>query len=62
MASLRLLPSVSARSAYFATSPSCAKQEADRQERQKSWQAERCARGNLRKIFERLERAPITAG
>ena len=41
----------------FATSPSCAKkQEADRQKGKKSWQAERYARGNLRKIFERLER------
>ncbi|MGI4908840.1 replication endonuclease, partial [Escherichia coli] len=32
------------------------KQEADRQKGKKSWQAERYARGNLRKIFERLER------
>ncbi|EII46483.1 bacteriophage replication protein A domain protein [Escherichia coli 2.3916] len=32
------------------------KQEADRQKGKKSWQAERYARGTLRKIFERLDR------
>ncbi|HIH3669265.1 TPA: replication endonuclease, partial [Escherichia coli] len=32
------------------------KQEADRRKGKKSWQAERYARGTLRKIFERLDR------
>lgn len=40
----------------FATSPSCAKTGSRSPERQKSWQAERYARGTLRKIFERLDR------
>ena len=40
----------------FATSHSCAKTGSRSPERQKSWQAERYARGTLRKIFERLDR------
>ncbi|HAN7627290.1 TPA: replication endonuclease [Escherichia coli] len=56
MASLRLLP-------FYLRDPLIRhlsflrkKQEADRQKGKKSWQAERYARGTLRKIFGRLDR------
>ncbi|EFC4004703.1 TPA: replication endonuclease [Escherichia coli O146] len=56
MASLRLLPSYLRDPLIRHLSFLRKKQEADRQKGKKSWQAERYARGNLRKIFERLER------
>ncbi|EJT6877985.1 replication endonuclease, partial [Escherichia coli] len=56
MASLRLLPSYLRDPLIRHLSFLRKKQEADRQKGKKNWQAERYARGNLRKIFERLER------
>ncbi|MCN2553418.1 replication endonuclease, partial [Escherichia coli] len=56
MASLRLLPSYLRDPLIRHLSFLRKKQEADRQKGKKSWQAERYARGNLRKIFERLDR------
>ncbi|HFO2704613.1 TPA: replication endonuclease, partial [Escherichia coli] len=56
MASLRLLPSYLRDPLIRHLSFLRKKQEADRRKGKKSWQAERYARGTLRKIFERLDR------
>ncbi|HAJ7093758.1 TPA: replication endonuclease, partial [Escherichia coli] len=53
MASLRLLPSYLRDPLIRHLSFLRKKQEADRRKGKKSWQAERYARGTLRKIFER---------
>ncbi|PNC07234.1 replication protein [Escherichia coli] len=55
MASLRLLPSYLRDPLIRHLSFLRKKQEADRRKGKKSWQAERYARGTLRKIFERLD-------
>ncbi|MGK7506384.1 replication endonuclease [Salmonella enterica] len=56
IASLRLLPSYLRDPLIRHLSFLRKKQEADRRKGKKSWQAERYARGTLRKIFERLNR------
>lgn len=56
MASLRLLPHYLRDPLIRHLSFLRKKQEADRRKGKKSWQAERYARGTLRKIFERLDR------
>ncbi|EMW59381.1 bacteriophage replication A family protein [Escherichia coli 2762100] len=56
MASLRLLPSYLRDPLIRHLSFLRKKQEVDRRKGKKSWQAERYARGTLRKIFERLDR------
>ncbi|EEV7442202.1 replication endonuclease [Escherichia coli] len=56
IAALRLLPSYLRDPLIRHLSFLRKKQESDRQKGKKSWQAERYARGTLRKIFERLER------
>ena len=56
MASLHLLPSYLRDPLIRHLSFLRKKQEADRRKGKKSWQAERYARGTLRKIFERLDR------